>query len=142
MLTIGWKDIGHFEHFLRKIWEFCFSISGCQHMYSMNLNRFYSMKRFQKICSSVIFQQKSDFLLIIRQIGYLFFWLNGKILFSFDVLDNFTQISEWTTLFCRKRSFSTHSNIHKGWVAIQCVPILSSGLGFYAKKYMFSEIFL
>ena len=27
----------------------------------MILNRFYSMKRFQKICSSVIFQQKSDF---------------------------------------------------------------------------------
>ena len=30
-------------------------------MYSMILNRFYSMKLFQKICSSVIFQQKSEF---------------------------------------------------------------------------------
>ena len=68
-LTIGGKDsskhrnkkIQTFRTFSRKQIYVNFSISRCQYMYSMILNRFCSMKLFQKICSSVIFSKKVIF---------------------------------------------------------------------------------
>ena len=81
-------------------------------IYSIILNRFYSMKLFQKICSSVIFQQKSDFFANyehkMSDCVSFFFLEMGRICFHWIFWTILHKSPSEILYFAEKRSFSTH----------------------------------